>query len=151
MKPSKALKILNLNSRQTLNNYVSKGELKATISPTGRYDYNDESVYQLRNNNVPRLSVIYSKSDSTKNSEKKINEIIRHCIKIPDKIFSDVSKNSKSSKHLYNLLDLVHDFKIKSIYVYDKTDFKNTDELLIKQICNWYGTSIFYHKKEGSS
>lgn len=59
MKAEKVLKILNI-SRQTLCKYVKNGLIKTTrMDECSRYDYDDESVYVLKNNGNPRKYVLF--------------------------------------------------------------------------------------------
>lgn len=46
MKANEVLKTLNI-SRRTLSRYIKKGLIKVTKLPTGRYVYDDDSVYGL--------------------------------------------------------------------------------------------------------
>ena len=52
-------------SRRTLTRYITKGVIKGIRLPTGRYIYDDESVYKLAGN------IKYTKtSKANKDSEK---------------------------------------------------------------------------------
>ena len=46
MKAKEVMELLEI-SRRTLTRYITKGIIKGTRLPTGRYIYDDESVYQL--------------------------------------------------------------------------------------------------------
>lgn len=48
MKAKEVMELLEI-SRRTLTRYITKGIIKGTRLPTGRYIYDDESVYQLAN------------------------------------------------------------------------------------------------------
>lgn len=58
MKAKEVMKLLEI-SRRTLTRYITKGIIKGNRLPTGRYIYDDESVYKLAN-----------KKNYTKDSEK---------------------------------------------------------------------------------
>lgn len=64
MKAKEVMELLDI-SRRTLTRYITKGVIKGTILPTGRYIYDDESVYKLAGNRK------YTKaSKANKDSEK---------------------------------------------------------------------------------
>ncbi|ETR69540.1 MAG: site-specific integrase-resolvase-like protein [Candidatus Magnetoglobus multicellularis str. Araruama] len=65
MKAKDALKILRV-SRGTLTNYVKEGKIKVIKLPTGRYDYDEESVYSFLNKDVSRNTVIYARVSTPK-------------------------------------------------------------------------------------
>ena len=46
MKAKEVMELLDI-SRRTLTRYITKGVIKGTRLPTGRYIYDDESVYKL--------------------------------------------------------------------------------------------------------
>lgn len=58
MKAKEVMELLEI-SRRTLTRYITKGIIKGNRLPTGRYIYDDESVYKLAN-----------KKNYTKDSEK---------------------------------------------------------------------------------
>ena len=58
MKAKEVMELLEI-SRRTLTIYITKGIIKGNRLPTGRYIYDDESVYKLAN-----------KKNYTKDSEK---------------------------------------------------------------------------------
>ena len=58
MKAKEVMELLEI-SRRTQTKYITKGIIKGTRLPTGRYIYDDESVYKLAN-----------KKNYTKDSEK---------------------------------------------------------------------------------
>lgn len=48
MKASEVLKILRI-SRQTLTKYIKTGKVKVITNPSGRYEYEEKSVYSFLN------------------------------------------------------------------------------------------------------
>lgn len=48
MKAKEVMELLDI-SRRTLTRYITKGIIKGNKLPTGRYIYDDESVYKLAN------------------------------------------------------------------------------------------------------
>ena len=58
MKAEKVLRILNI-TRATLCKYVKSGRIYVKSLQNGLYSYDDESVYQMKNNNKPRKTIMY--------------------------------------------------------------------------------------------
>ena len=70
MKAKEVMELLDI-SRRTLTRYITKGVIKGNRLPTGRYIYDDESVYKLAGNRK------YTKaSKDTKDSKKPIIIIV---------------------------------------------------------------------------
>lgn len=53
MRAKEVLKLLQI-SQPTLGDYVKKGYIKCDILPTGRREYDEDSVYQFLNRDIPR-------------------------------------------------------------------------------------------------
>lgn len=62
MRSSDVCKLLNI-SRTALSFYVRDGKIKATMSESGRYEYDDASVYALRNQKIRKQSYLYLYSE----------------------------------------------------------------------------------------
>ena len=70
MKAKEVMELLDI-SRRTLSRYIISGVIKGNKLPTGRYVYDDESVYKLAGNRK------YTKeSKDTKDSKKPIIIIV---------------------------------------------------------------------------
>ena len=67
----KACEVLNLLrvSRPTLTNYVKQGIINVVKLPNGRYDYDEKTVYDFMNKDIPRKNILYAKV-STKKHKK---------------------------------------------------------------------------------
>jgi len=74
MKAKDVLKILRV-SRGTLTNYVKDGKINVTKLPTGRYEYDEESVYSFLNKNVGRNTVIYARVSTPKQRKDLENQV----------------------------------------------------------------------------
>ena len=57
MKANEALSILRV-TRPTLARYVKEGKIKVTVLPTGRYDYDEESIYKFQHLNRKKILLI---------------------------------------------------------------------------------------------
>ena len=69
MKAKEVLKVLDI-SRRTLSRYITKGIIKGKRLPTGRYIYDDESVYKLADDKV--LTILDTKQKQL-TKKKKVN------------------------------------------------------------------------------
>ena len=69
MKAKEVMELLEI-SRRTLTRYITKGVIKGTRLPTGRYIYDDESVYKYANKKK------YTKADKAIKDSKNSYVII---------------------------------------------------------------------------
>ena len=69
MKAKEVMELLDI-SRRTLTRYITKGVIKGNRLPTGRYIYDDESVYKLAGNRK------YTKADKINKASKNSYVII---------------------------------------------------------------------------
>lgn len=75
MKADKVLKLLKI-SRVTLCNYTKTGKIKATKLPSGHYDYDIDSVYELigKRNKTKRVNVLYCRVSTPKQKKDLENQ-----------------------------------------------------------------------------
>ena len=75
MKADKVLKLLKI-SRVTLCNYAKTGKIKATKLPSGHYDYDIDSVYELigKRNKTKRVNVLYCRVSTLKQKKDLENQ-----------------------------------------------------------------------------
>lgn len=75
MKADKVLKLLKI-SRVTLCNYAKTGKIKATKLPSGHYDYDIDSVYELigKRNKTKRVNVLYCRVSTSKQKKDLENQ-----------------------------------------------------------------------------
>lgn len=75
MKADKVLKLLKI-SRGTLFNYAKTGKIKATKLPSGHYDYDIDSVYELigKRNKTKRVNVLYCRVSTPKQKKDLENQ-----------------------------------------------------------------------------
>ena len=69
MKAKEVMEVLDI-SRRTLTRYITKGIIKGKRLPTGRYIYDDESVYKLADDKVLTILDVKQKQLTKK---KKVN------------------------------------------------------------------------------
>ena len=65
MKAAEVLKLARI-SRRHLSRMVNRGQIRVTIQPNGRYDYEPEDVYKYIGVERQNLSVIYARAPTIK-------------------------------------------------------------------------------------
>lgn len=123
MKAKEALKILRI-SRQTLCTYHKRGLITSETLPSGKYSYNEESVFKLINKAVPRKNVIYCRVSTNKQKKDLENqeEILNIFCQKNGIVINDVYKDIGSGinfdrKEFQRLLNDVVNYKISKIYI----------------------------------
>lgn len=106
MKANEVLKILGI-TRPTLTKYVKTGLIKITILPTGRYNYDDDSVFSFIGQKTKKKgeSIISYARVSTQNQKKQLLEqnqrIYESCISKGlklEKQYSDIKSGMNSDR-----------------------------------------------------
>lgn len=124
MKAGEVLKLLRI-SRPTLSLYVKNNLIKTNVLPNGRYDYDEESVYNFLNKGVKRKTVVYARVSTPKQNKDLKNQI--DLLKkwsfekgyIISEIYSDIASgiSFEKRKDFFKLLDEVIDKKIERIVI----------------------------------
>ena len=124
MRAGKVMDILQI-SRSTLKRYREQGILKATELPTGQFDFDEGSVFLLKNQNAPRLTVLYGRVSTYKQRADLGNQMQTlmdfasangykgyHC-------FEDIASgiSFKQRKEFFEMLDLVIAGKVKRVVI----------------------------------
>jgi predicted site-specific integrase-resolvase len=60
----------------TLSKYVKEGTIQVTLLPNGRYEYDEKSVYNFLNKDLPRKTIAYARV-STKKQKKDLESQIQ--------------------------------------------------------------------------
>lgn len=149
MKAKDVLNILNI-SRPTLKRYREKGILKATLLPTGHYDFDEDSVYLLKNKNEPRINVIYARVSTCKQKKDLANQIIelKNFMKVKDfelhNIYQDIASgiSFEKRKQFFKMLDLILQGKVKRVIISHKDRLSRVGFDLFKYLFDKYGTEI---------
>lgn len=121
MKAKKVLKLLQV-TRPTLCSYVRKGYIKTFVMPSGRYEYDDNSVYEfmgIKNRDV----AIYSRVPV--NDPIKLDEQLKHCNDYAASRNYNVTKTYSEIACGYDIdrkgfLDLLHEvteYKIRTLII----------------------------------
>ena len=148
MKARQVLKLLNI-SRITLYNYVKNGLIIATKLPNGYYDYDSKSVYGFLDKNI-RINVVYARVSTYKQRndlKRQINKIHDYCRKKNIKIdvtYLDISSGINfERKQFSELLDLVLNYRIDTIYVNNKDRLTRLSCITLESIFKKFGTNIY--------
>lgn len=123
MKAKEALKILRI-SRQTLCNYHKRGLIKSETLPSGKFSYDEESVFKLINKDIPRNNVIYCRVSTNKQKKDLENqeEILNIFCQKNGIVINDVYKDIGSGinfdrKEFQRLVNDVVNYKVSKIYI----------------------------------
>ena len=148
MKSAKVLKTLKV-TRQTLTKYVKNGEIRVETQPNGMYIYNDDDVYRKAGIPAERTNAVYARVSTAKQKkdlDNQVQSIIQYCnnngIKI-DKVFKDVSSGMNfDRKQFRDMMDMVLDYKIDTIYITYKDRFSRISFDLFERLFMEYNCKI---------
>ena len=96
MKSKDVLSILRI-TRPTLTKYVKERLIKVTELPNGRYNYDDNSVYEFLNKDIKRKTYLYARVSTNKQKgdlENQISLLKQYCYSngyIINGVYSDVA------------------------------------------------------------
>ena len=157
MKAGEVLKILHI-SRPTLYRYAESGYIKRTIMPTGKYDYDADSVYKYLNKDVKRKTVIYARVSTGKQKKDLENQI--EFLKSwsfnsgykTDNIYSDVASgiSFEKRKEFFSMLDEILDFKVETVIIAYKDRLSRIGFELFSLLFAKFGTKIIVVSEAGN-
>ena len=157
MKADKVLEILNI-TRPTLSSYVKKGLIKAKLLPTGRYDYEEESVYAFigsKKSKNKKINVTYSRvSSQAQKSQLKdqSTRILEYCISKGidiERQFEDIKSGmSFERKDFQALTQMVIEGKVDLIVIENKDRLCRFGFDMLQSIFRYFGTRIIVISEE---
>ena len=158
MRAKEVLKLLQI-SQPTLGDYVKKGYIKCDILPTGRREYDEDSVYQFLNRDIPRKTYIYARVSSNnqkKDLENQKNLLLNYCLTNGIKVagvYSDVASgiSFENRKQFFELLDEVIDHKVNKVIITYKDRISRVGFDLFYHLFKKFGTEIVVISEIGSS
>lgn len=158
MRAKEVLKLLQI-SQPTLGDYVKKGYIKCDILPTGRREYDEDSVYQFLNKNIPRKTYIYarvSSSSQKKDLENQKDLLLNYCLTNGIKVngvYSDVASgiSFENQKQFFKLLDEVLDHKVDKVIITYKDRLSRVGFDLFYHLFKKFGTQIVVISEVGPS
>jgi predicted site-specific integrase-resolvase len=157
MKANQALKILRV-SKSTLRNYIKSGKIKATKLPTGRYDYDEKSIYAFLNKDINRKVVIYARVSTNKQKKDLTNQIellknycFQNGIQL-NQIYQDIASgiSFENRKEFFLLLDEVFDNRIEKVVISYKDRLSRVGFDLFRHLFKKFGTEIVVISEVGS-
>ena len=149
LKAAEVLNILQI-TRPTLKKYREKGYIKATALPNGHYDFDADSVYRLKNRNVPRQTVVYGRVSTYKQKNDLTNQM-KTLVKFANKrgyqvdnSFNDIASgiSFKKRNDFFKMLDLIIQGKIERVVITHKDRLSRVGFDLFKHLFNKFGTEI---------
>lgn len=158
MKSGEVIRILGI-TRPTLTDYVKKGYIKVNKLPSGRYEYDEASVYKFMNKDIVRRNYIYarvSSSNQKQDLENQINIMKNYCfsngIKI-DGLFRDIASGISFEKRtdFFNLLDDVLAGKVDKVIITYKDRLSRVGFDLFYHLFQKFGTQIIVISEIGST
>lgn len=157
MKAKEALKLLNV-TRQTLYNYVKEGKVKTTQLHNGRYEYDDDSIYDLINNGVMRKNYIYARvstKSQKKSLENQIDLLKNYCFQngiVVNGIYKDIASgiSFENRKAFFEMLDDILSKKVKYVIITYKDRLSRVEFDLFKHLFSKFGCEIIIMSDIGS-
>jgi len=158
MKAKDALKIMRV-LRGTLTNYVKDGKIKVTKVPTGRYDYDEESVYNFLNKDVGRNTVIYARVSTLKQKkdlENPVELLKKFCFQNGwqiNSIYQDVASgiSFEKRKEFFQMLDEILLNRIEKVVISYKDRLSRVGFELFHHLFKKFGTEIIVMAEVGST
>ena len=148
MKAFEVLNILRI-SRPTLTNYVKQGIIDVAKLPNGRYDYDEKSVYDFLNKDIPRKHVIYARISTRKQKkdlENQVQLLKNYCFQngiVINEIYEDIASGMKLERLSFlNLIKEIITFKIHSIIISHKDRLSRVGFKLFQHLFKEFGTEI---------
>lgn len=157
MKANEVLKLLNI-TRPTLCSYVKRGYIKAVKTPTGMYNYDEDSVLAfigLKKKKSNTRIISYSRVSAPNQKNQLIeqtNRLYNYCISkgidLNEQIFDIKSGMSFERKGFQNLLTQVIQGKVKLVVIENKDRLVRFGYEIIEGIFKYYGTTILVVNEE---
>ena len=152
MKAKEVMQILRI-SNPTLSSYVKKGWIRVTTMPNGRYNYDEESVYEMLNAGVPRKTYIYGRV-STHSQKADLNKqfCFSRGMRI-DGIFTDIASGISfdKRKQFFKMLDDILARKVKYVVISYKDRLSRVGFELFKHLFSKFGVEIIVMSEVGST
>ena len=134
MRSSDAIKLLDC-TRASLSLYVKQGKIKVVQLDNGRYDYDDASVYSLRNNRVHKQTYLYIFSEPRfiDNSIQGVNNTVRVIGGSVDYTLIDTDRFKREK--LEQLVSLISQGRVSMVYIRKGDLISDSAEELFAMVC----------------
>ena len=158
MKANEALSILRV-TRPTLARYVKEGKINATELPTGRYDYDEKSIYKFLNKNVQRKTVLYCRVSTAKQKKDLMNQeelLKQFCFSnglTINAIYKDIASgiDFENRKDFFAMLDEIIAGKIDTVVITYKDRLSRIGFNLFTHLFKKYNCKIVVMSEIGST
>jgi len=149
MKAHEALKLLQI-SRMTLFRWRRDGILKARKLPSGRYDWDEDSIYAIVNKGVERGTYLYARVSTRKQKQDLANqmETLQNFAMnqgyVVKGAFQDIASgiSFEKRKEFFALLDLIVAGKVSRVIITYKDRLSRVGFDLFKYLFSKYHTEI---------
>ncbi len=148
MKAKDVMSALNI-SRQTLCSYKKKGLITVKNEINGRFEYDDESVFQLLCKNKDRKNVAYLRVSTKKQKsslETQTDKIVNYCLENNislDLVYSDIASGINLDRTDFNkLLDSIIRHEVSIVIITDRDRLTRYSFNSIKALFERFGTKI---------
>ncbi|MDD3247142.1 MAG: IS607 family transposase [Methanosarcina sp.] len=157
MKAGDVLRVLHI-SRPTLYRYADNGYIKRLKLPSGKYNYDDESVYAFLNKDVKRKHVIYCRVSTAKQKIDLNNQVeflkswsFNSGIKI-DAVYKDIASgiSFEKRKEFFEMLDEILAFRVETVIVAYKDRLSRIGFELFSNLFAKFGTKIIVVSEAGN-
>lgn len=160
MKARKAMKLLRV-TRPTLSRYVKDGIIKVKVLPSGRYEYDDESIYNFIGKKKERKTVIYANknfadnrigSDTESSFDDRVKQVTEWSIKNGFKIdmmLADPDKIDNEKSLLFDLIEMVLSYDVKTVICLDFLDINYQICEIVKFLFSKFGTDFIIINSSG--
>lgn len=134
LRSSDVCKLLNI-SRTALSFYVRDGKIKVTKKENGRYDYDDDSVYALRNQRIRKQSYLYLFSEPryidmalqmARNSIKELGRELDHTL---------IDTNRYKRENLEELINNICRSRVEIVFIRSGDLISESSEEMFEMLC----------------
>ena len=158
MRAGEAMQVLRI-SRPTLDRWRKEGKITAEILPSGRYEFDDSTIYRLLAKGVPRKTVIYGRVSTRKQKTDLAHQLMtlkQFCIQNGwsiHAVYQDIASgiSFESRKEFFQLLDAVMHYQVERVVVAYKDRLSRVGFGLFTHLFQQFGTEIIVMSDVGNS
>ncbi len=157
MKTAEVMRVLRV-SRPTVYNYRVQGKLTGKVMTNGQWSYDEEAVYKLLNDDVPRKSYVYARVSTPKQKvdlENQLKLLKQWCVSTGVQLhgqFADIASGISFDrrKEFFTLLDDVMDSKVAKVIITYKDRLSRVGFDLFHHLFKRFGTEIVVISEVGN-
>ena len=157
MTAKEVLRVLQI-TRPTLTKYVKENKLKVTVKGNGRYDYDADSVYKMRNKDIERKTYLYARVSTVKQKkdlENQVQLLKMFCFQngyVIHGIYQEIASGICFDKRnqFFNMLDEILAGRVKRVIITYKDRLSRVGFELFTYLFKKYGCEIIVMSEIGS-